>query len=86
MNRYTVVYLADADDELVALWGDASDRTQISDAANHADRILASAPHSQSVYLGEQLWRLEIVPLRFYFAIREEDRLVEVSNVIRLTK
>jgi hypothetical protein len=86
MNPYSVVYLADAEAELIAIWEAASDRTLIAEAANRADRILASLPQSGSVYLSEQLWRLEVVPLRFYFTIREEDRLVEMSNVIRIAE
>lgn len=84
MREYTVVFLADAADELATIWETAVDRASISDAANKADRILASAPRDQSVYLDEELWRLEINTLRFYFAIREQDRLVEVSNIVRV--
>jgi hypothetical protein len=84
MNKYSVVYLAEAEDELASLWQDASDRSRVTDAANAADGVLASSPKDQSVYLGENLWRLDIEPLRLYFAIREDDRLVEVSNVIRI--
>jgi hypothetical protein len=83
MKRYSVVYLADAEDDLVRAWEEADDRSVISQAANSADRILADSPRDCTVFLGEGLWRLEIPPLRFYFAIREQDRIVEVSNVVR---
>ena len=82
MKQYSVVYLAEAEDELVSIWENATDRTLVAEAANTADRLLASSPEQRSVYIGEDLWRIDVSLLRFYFAIREDDRLVEVSNVI----
>jgi hypothetical protein len=84
MKNYSVVYLAEAEEELVRAWEEASDRSVITLASNEADRILADSPRDRSVFLGEELWRLELSPLRFYFAILEQDRIVEVSNVVRL--
>lgn len=84
MKEYTVVYLAEAADELATLWQDAPDRGDIAAAADLADRVLATSPRTEATFLGEDLWRLEFRPLRFYFAIREKDRLVEVSNVVRV--
>jgi hypothetical protein len=86
MKDYSVVYVDEGEEELIAIWESATDRTRVAAAANLADRILGASPRGQSVYLGEDLWRLEIDPLRFYFAIREQDRIVEVANVIRVTK
>lgn len=80
MKQYSVVYLEDAEEELVALWEAA--RQAVAEAANLADKLLATSPRERAVYLGEELWRVEIPPVRFYFVIREEDRVVEVSNVI----
>ncbi len=82
MKRYTVAYLTGALEELALSWESATDRSLVAHAADTADKILVTSPIGHSVYLGEDLWRLEVVPLRFYFTIREEDRLVEVSNVI----
>jgi hypothetical protein len=82
MNRYTVVYLAEAEDNLISIWADATDRNRVAEAANEADRVLAEEPLSLAVYLGEELWRLDIDCVRFYFAIREQDRIVEVANVV----
>ena len=42
-------------------------------------------PLLNSVHLSEQLRRRDIPPLRFYFEVREEDRVVVISNVARLT-
>jgi hypothetical protein len=84
MNRYTVVYLAEAEDNLIAIWANATDRDQVTASADAADRLLAGNPLQDSVYLSKQLRRRDIPPLRFYFAVREEDRVVEISNVARL--
>jgi hypothetical protein len=86
MSRYTVVYLADALAELASIWSEADDRNGITAAADQAEQVLAAGPESHAIYLREQLWRIQIARLRFYFTIREEDRLIEVSNVVLVTK
>ena len=48
----------------------------------HADRVLAEHPLQDSYHLSEQLRRRDLPPLRFYFEVREEDRLVVISNVM----
>jgi hypothetical protein len=62
---------------------DATDRDRVTEAADTADRLLAVNPVENSVYLGERLRRRDILPLRFYFEIREEDLQVVISNVVR---
>jgi hypothetical protein len=84
MKRSTVVYLAEAEDDLIAIWTDATDRDHVTQSADAADRLLAENPLQDSVYLSEQLRRRDIPPLRFYFEVREEDRVVEIGNVVRL--
>ena len=84
MSRYTVVYLASAEHDPIEVWEEATDRQRVADAADSADQILASAPEQPSVYLKEDLWRLEVMPLRFYFSILEDDRVVKVSSVARV--
>ncbi|MCC7476698.1 MAG: hypothetical protein IT425_15015 [Pirellulales bacterium] len=84
MSRYTVVYLAEAEENLIALWTDATDRDQVTKSADAADQLLAENPFQDSLYLSEQLRRRDFPPLRFYFEIREEDRLVAISYVARL--
>jgi len=86
MSRYTVVYLASAEQDLVAAWEESVDRRRVTNSADRADQILLSSPKEASVYLKEDLWRLEVLPLRFYFSISEDDRVVKVSNVIRITE
>ena len=84
MNRCTVVYLAEAEENVIAIWADATDRTLVTEAVDAADRLFAENPLQDSVHLSEQLRRRDFPPLRFYFEVREEDRLVVISNVTRL--
>lgn len=84
MSRYTVVYLAEAENNLIAIWADASDRDKVTESADAADRLLAAYPLRNSVDLIEQLRRRDIPPLRFYFEVREDDCVVVISNVARM--
>jgi hypothetical protein len=86
MRNYSVVYVATAVKELASIWEIAPDRAAVTKAADDADRVLAGSPQKTGILLGEELWKLDVAPLRFYFAIRDEDRIVEVSNVIRFTE
>jgi hypothetical protein len=86
MSRYTVVSQSDAENELATIWANAVDRRQVSEAADRADRLLAEDPLKDSVHLGEQLWRRDIPPLRFYFEVREQDRLVVVSWIVQRSR
>jgi len=65
---------------------DCKDRGQVSAAADVADRLLAEDPLQDSIYLNEQLRRRDFPPLRFFYEVREEDRLVVISNVTMLSE
>ena len=84
MTPYEVNWLDDVLGEVVQCWLDAADseqKSRIRRATDDADRILASDPKRDADHLSEGLWRLEIAPLRLYFVIDEELRLVEVTGV-----
>jgi plasmid stabilization system protein ParE len=84
MSGYTVVSTSDAEDDLASIWADAEDRKQVAEAANDADRLFAENPLQDSVHLSEQLRRRDIPPLRVYFEVREDDRVVVICNVVRM--
>ena len=44
MKNYSVVYLAEAEEELISLWQAATDRARVAEAANSADEVLATSP------------------------------------------
>jgi len=84
MSRYTVVSIPEAEAELATIWMGETDRDRVSAAANSADRLLGENPLQDSVELSEQLRRRDFPPLRFYFEVREEDRIVVISSISRL--
>jgi hypothetical protein len=80
--RYTVVWHADARDDLAELWLAASDRRNVTAAADQIDRELAVNPEQK----GQQFygdWFFEISPLCVIYSISPDDQLVEVLQIWR---
>lgn len=84
MIRYTVVWPKGAEDELAELWIGASDRDAITAAANSIDLELSEDSTAKGTEVSEGLRALFAPPLRVLFAVREDDRVVEVLRVKRL--
>jgi hypothetical protein len=82
---YTVVWAAEAECELAALWTSAADRSRIATAADSLDRALSRDP----VVVGEsRSGSRRIVfclPLGIRFEIIEGDRMVRVLAVWRVS-
>ena len=78
MIRYTVVWHLEARDELAEIWTDSEDRSAVAAAADLIDRQLAADAVEKGLELSEGLRALFVPPLRVLFAVREDDRLVEV--------
>jgi len=83
MTRYTVVWTREALDELAELWLGTIDRSSVTRATAAVDEALAHNPKVQGKPLSEGLRRLRQDPLLVLFAVREQDRLVEVVTVRR---
>jgi len=79
--RYTVVWPGGAQDELAELWLAAADRGAVAAAANAIDVELSEDATIKGVDLSEGLRILFAPPLRVLFAVREDDRVVEVLRV-----
>ena len=86
MTRFTVVWLQGAENDLAEIWQAAADRREITAAGDRVDQKLAIDPHVDSQYLSELLWCIDDFPLRVYFGLRLDDRVVEVSNVALMTE
>jgi hypothetical protein len=84
MNRFTVVWWDDALDELAQLWIDATDRAAINDAALSVDVELSRTPDSKGREVSEGLWRIDLSPIRAYYQLSEDDRLVTIIGVRRV--
>jgi hypothetical protein len=80
---YTVIWIKSALAELAELWNNASDRQDVSNAANRIDLILRSNPYGHSESREENLRILLEPPLVVLFEISDADRMVTVRAVWR---
>lgn len=81
MIRYTVVWPSGSEDELTDIWIRAQDRLAVTAAADAIDQQLSVDASTKGIELSEGLRALFAPPLRVLFAVREDDRLVEVLRV-----
>ena len=81
MNRYTVVWVKSAEDELVELWIGSSDRSAVAAATHEIDRQLTTDPALQGEPLREGLRALNCPPVRVLYSVSDDDRIVEVAVV-----
>lgn len=79
--RYTVVWLQDALAQLAQIWLEASDRKEITTAADRIDQELAIDPSTKGTTVSEELRSLYVPPLCAVFSVSEPDRLVEVASI-----
>lgn len=70
--------------ELAEIWIHAQDRLLVTAAAAAVDQQLSVDASTKGVELSEGLRALFAPPLRVLFAVREDDRLVEVLRVRRV--
>ena len=77
------MWLPEARNDLARLWLAASKRQAIAAASDEVDRLLRTHPVAVARHVAEGIWKLEVAPLLVYFAVSEEDRRVEVTNVLR---
>jgi hypothetical protein len=76
--KYTVVWAADAEEKLAAIWANASDREAIADAANTLDGQLARDPVALGESRPNEQRIAHCLPLGIRFQVIEDDRLVRV--------
>ena len=83
MGRYTVICLKEPENNLAALWIQGPDRAAITAAQDQMDQKLADDPHKHGKHLAEDLWVLEVPPLRALFEINEPDKQVIITALYR---
>ncbi len=81
MNRFTVVWVKSAEDDLAELWIASNDRNVVAAATLEIDRQLTTQPRLKGEAVSEGLRALNVPPLRVLFSVTDDDRLVEVSVV-----
>ncbi len=82
MIRYTVIWQDEAIEDVAALWLDASDPAVITTGCNTIQKLLSLSPEIRGTEMREGLRSLTVWPLRAIFAVREEDRIIEVWRVL----
>ncbi len=81
MSRYHVVWSAHLIEELAKIWLNAPDRAAITAAHAAIDYQLSIDPKIKSSELAEGLRKLIVPPLRVYFEIDENARVVKVTGL-----
>ncbi len=84
MTRHTVVWVQSAQDDLADLWLTSTDRNSVTVAAHGIDQELSQDGATKGTALSEGLRALFVPPLRVLFAVRDDDRIVEVLRVRRI--
>ncbi len=83
--KYTVVYRLSAESHLAELWNDATDRQQITNAADEIDSRLAKDPHHEGESRSADTRIVFVRPLAVLFEISDPDRMVHVLKVWRVS-
>ncbi len=81
--RYTLIWHASAQDDLLSLWLDGPDRQAVSEAANAIEATLRIDPVLRGETLTGSLRVLIIEPLQIIYRIIEVDRIVQILGLRR---
>lgn len=84
MTRYTVLWKPTAEAELASLWSGASDRSDLTAAANQIDVLLQTDPESRGESRSGSDRILVVPPLVITLEFQEPHRVVWVLGVRRL--
>jgi len=79
--NYTVVWTADAERDLAAIWIEAADRKPITSAADTIDVLLRENAQARGESRQGQLRIIFVSPLGVDFEVIDDDRLVRVLTV-----
>jgi hypothetical protein len=81
MNDFEVELLPSAEDDLADIWLRSSDRAAVNRADMTADQMLRRDPMGNGTPVVEELYRLMVPPLIYYYAVDVTQRRVEVSVI-----
>ncbi len=81
--KFTVLWKPDAENKLIQLWMEFADRLAVRNAADEIDRLLANDPNEQGESRSGGVRILIVEPLAVFYAVREQDRIVDVARVSR---
>jgi plasmid stabilization system protein ParE len=78
--RFTVTWHPAAEQELADIWLAATDRNEVTQAANSLDQLLSSDPQAQGAeFYGDRI--LVVLPLAVTYSVSEPDRSVQILQV-----
>lgn len=81
---YTVAWEPDALDALALIWMQAVDRRAVTQAQAEIDRWLALDPHGQGRLVSEELFAIDVPPLRAFFEVFDDSQIVTVVTLRNL--
>jgi predicted dinucleotide-binding enzyme len=81
MNAFTVTWHQSAEDKLTEYWLASHDRKAVQTAADAIDRELASRPTRVGPIEGSRQRIITVAPLIVMYFVREQDRVVEITDV-----
>jgi hypothetical protein len=81
MNEFAVTWNPIAENQLADLWVDASNRSAVTKAQAAIDRFLAADPLLYGKHLSEGLFTIQVAPLKAFFIVDQQKKLVEVERV-----
>jgi mRNA-degrading endonuclease RelE of RelBE toxin-antitoxin system len=81
MTPFTVISSDEAEAELARLWLNAKDRKAVTAAQHQIDRELASDPHRAGTELSEGLWQIRVPPVKAFYEIDDQARIVRITNI-----
>ncbi len=79
--KWTVLWVPDAEQELVEIWLASADRNRVTAAANEIDGRLRIDPENQGESREQSLRVLLVPPLGVDVEVRPQDRAVQVLAV-----
>jgi plasmid stabilization system protein ParE len=81
--KYAVVWSPDAENDLAAIWVDATDRAAVTAAGDELDVILREDAHLKGESRHGRVRILFLAPLAIEFEVRRDDRIARVVFVWR---
>jgi hypothetical protein len=84
MTRYTVAWQNSMLGELADVWLNSKNQSGVRRAADAIDQHLSVDPDKKGNLLAEDLWAITVHPLRFYYTISQNDRIVTIVGVVEL--
>jgi hypothetical protein len=81
MNRFTLEWLPEAENDLARIWMNSSDPMSVNRAQIEIDRCLVNDPTYFGQDMSEGLWRIVIPPIAVCYTVDAVARHVKVSNV-----